>query len=248
MLADLLRQQGIASTLLGEHLQGAIGELPAAGMVRLMVAEEDHARAREVIERWEATAVDDPVQRPAPRRHLVWGLGGALIGAALCMVWLRAPTRELETDRNKDGIVDERWVHSSAGAPLESTYDRDFDGRMDVRVFYDTDGNASRSESDDDFDGVFETRNQLRLGDPLRSEVDTNGDKLIDLDISYRNGVIETTRYLQPLTGRPSRVEHLRLSRIVQVDRDTDQDGTLDLREHLDALGQITRTERLAAP
>lgn len=46
MLADLLRQQGIASTLLGEHLQGAIGELPAAGLVRLMVAEEDHETTR----------------------------------------------------------------------------------------------------------------------------------------------------------------------------------------------------------
>jgi hypothetical protein len=194
--------------------------------------------------------VVDPVQRPAPSssRHVVWGLVGLLIGVALCFAWLRAPTRELETDRNKDGIVDERWVYSSAGTPLESAYDRDFDGRMDFRVLYDTDGNASRSESDDDFDGVFESQHHLRFGDPVRSEVDTDGDGLIDLEVNFRNGVIETTRYLQPLTGRPSRVEHLHLSRIVQVDRDTDQDGTLDLREHLDALGQITRTERLAAP
>jgi hypothetical protein len=250
MLADLLRQQGIEATVLGEHLQGAIGELPSAGLIRLVVAEEDHARAREIIERWEATAVVDPVQRPAPSssRHLVWGLVGLLIGGALCFAWLRAPTRELEMDRNKDGIVDERWTSSPAGTPLDSAFDRDFDGRMDVRYFYDTGGMAVRSESDDDFDGVFESRHQLRFGEAVRSEVDTDGDKLVDLIVDYRNGVVETTSTLQPLTGKPTRVEHLRLGRLDHVDRDTDLNGTLDARDHYNALGQVTRTERLAAP
>jgi len=250
MLADLLRQQGIDATVMGEHLQGAVGELPAAGLIRLVVAEEDHARAREIIDRWEATAVDDPVQRPAPtpRRQLVWGLGGVLIGVALCFAWLRAPTGELEVDRNKDGIVDERWVYSSAGTALESHFDRNFDGRMDVRVFYDSGGMAIRSETDDDFDGVFESRHQLRFGDAVRSEVDTDGDQLVDLVVGYRNGVMETASYLQPRTGQPTRVEHMRLSRLDHVDRDTDLDGTLDTRDHYNALGQVTRTERLAAP
>lgn len=250
MLAHLLQQQGIEATVLGEHLQGAIGELPAAGLIRLMVTEEDHARAREIIDRWEATAVVDPVQRPAPSssRHVVWGLVGLLIGVALCLAWLRAPTREMEMDRNKDGIVDERWTYSPAGTPLEGAFDRNFDGRMDVRIFYDAEGMGVRSESDDDFDGTFESRHQLRFGDTVRSEVDTDGDKLVDLVVGYRNGVMETTSYLQPLTGQPTRIEHMRLSRLDHVDRDTDLDGTLDARDHYNALGQVTRTERLATP
>lgn len=250
MLAHLLQQQGIEATVLGEHLQGAIGELPAAGLVRLVVAEEDHARAREIIERWEATAVVDPVQRPAPSssRHVVWGLVGLLVGGALCFAWLRAPARELETDRNKDGIVDERWEYSLARAPLENTLDRNFDSRMDVRFFFDAQGDVTRSETDDDFDGVFESRHQFRFNESVRSEVDTDGDKLIDLVMDYRNGVLATASYLQPLTGQPTRIEHMRLSRLDHVDRDTDLDGTLDARDHYNALGQVTRTERLAAP
>ena len=250
MLADLLRQQGIEATVLGEHLQGAIGELPAAGLIRLVVAEEDHARAREIIERWEATAVVDPVQRPAPSssRHVAWGVVGLLVGGALCLAWLRAPTREMEMDRNKDGIADERWTLSPAGSALESHFDRNFDGRMDARFRYDTQGQVSEGESDDNFDGVFESHHRYRLGNPEQSEIDTDGDQLIDLVEGYRNGVLVKTSYLQPLTGQPTRVEHLRLGRLDHVDRDTDLDGTLDARDHHNALGQVTRTERLAAP
>ncbi|MBT9552373.1 MAG: DUF2007 domain-containing protein [Hydrogenophaga sp.] len=252
MLADLLRQQGIEATVLGEHLQGAIGELPAAGLIRLVVAEEDHARAREIIERWEATAVVDPVQRPAPSpsssRHVVWGLAGLLIGGALCLAWLRAPTRETERDHNQDGLTDERWTLSPAGSALESHFDRNFDGRMDARFRYDGQGQVSEGESDDDFDGVFESHHRYRLGNPVQSEIDTDGDRLIDQRLQYTHGVLDTVVTLQPRTGLPTRVEHLRLSRIDHVDRDTDLDGTLDLREHHNALGQVTRTERLATP
>ncbi|MGF6213401.1 DUF2007 domain-containing protein [Comamonas sp. 4034] len=53
VLQDVLRQHGIASHVQGEHLQGAIGELPAGNLVRLLVADGDFAAARRAVEEWE---------------------------------------------------------------------------------------------------------------------------------------------------------------------------------------------------
>jgi len=66
MLVDLLKQQGLSAEIHGEHLQGAIGELPAAGLVRLVVDEPDYAAAREVIERWETAQPAEVTKTPAP--------------------------------------------------------------------------------------------------------------------------------------------------------------------------------------
>lgn len=66
MLLDLLKQQGLSAEIHGEHLQGAIGELPAAGLVRLVVDEPDYAAARELIERWEAEQPAEATRTPAP--------------------------------------------------------------------------------------------------------------------------------------------------------------------------------------
>lgn len=60
VLQDVLRQHGIASHVQGEHLQGAIGELPAGNLVRLLVADGDFAAARRAVEEWErATPMDE---------------------------------------------------------------------------------------------------------------------------------------------------------------------------------------------
>ena len=56
-----LQQAGIDARIEGEYLQGGIGELPAAGNVRVIVDERDFAEARAVIADWEA--VDS---KPAP--------------------------------------------------------------------------------------------------------------------------------------------------------------------------------------
>jgi len=68
MLVDLLKQEGLHAHIHGEHLQGAMGELPAAGLVRLVIDEADHARARTLIERWESLQPAEPSEaRPRPR-------------------------------------------------------------------------------------------------------------------------------------------------------------------------------------
>ena len=49
-----LQQAGIEASIQGEFLQGGIGELPAAGNIRVMVDPKDEAEARLVIADWDA--------------------------------------------------------------------------------------------------------------------------------------------------------------------------------------------------
>lgn len=53
-----LQQAGIDARIEGEYLQGGIGELPAAGNVRVLVGEQDFEEARIVIAEWEAADSD----------------------------------------------------------------------------------------------------------------------------------------------------------------------------------------------
>lgn len=251
MLADVLKQEGIRAQVMGSYLPGALGELPAAGLVRLVVEDEDFDRARSVIERWEATQAPEPRQAAAaPDRRgspWSWGLGGLVLGAGLCLAALRAPVQDGGIDHNGDGVLDERWTYSLAGVALGAEVDRNFDRRTDLRLRYNLDGELAVEERDDDFDGQFETRTTFRMNQAQRTEADTDGDRMIDAVTHYTHGVASRLASLDPRSGAPTRVEHLRLGRLERVERDTDLDGVLDLREHYNALGQITRTERIGA-
>ncbi len=252
MLADVLKQEGIAAQVMGGFLPGALGELPAAGLVRLVVEEEDFDRARAVIDRWESTQVNEPTQNAAiPARRSspwLWALGGLVVGAGLCFAWLRVPVHQAELDHNRDGLIDERWEYSLAGAAVSAEVDRNFDRKFDLRFQYDEHGDLSHSEGDDDFDGIFESRTTYLMNQPQQSEADSDGDRLVDLTSTFAHGVLKSVQYLEPRSGRATRVEMYKLGRLDTVERDTDLDGVLDIREHYSALGQVTRTERLPRP
>jgi hypothetical protein len=85
MIADLLRQEGIAGLVQGEYLQGAVGGLPAAGLVRVVVDDDDFDRARAVIDGWLAAQVaDEPRRAPsavAAAAQWSWFAAGLLVGA-----------------------------------------------------------------------------------------------------------------------------------------------------------------------
>ena len=49
MLISMLHSEGITAHLQGAHLLGAIGELPAFGLLGLMVNDEHASRARELV-------------------------------------------------------------------------------------------------------------------------------------------------------------------------------------------------------
>ncbi|MDP3690603.1 DUF2007 domain-containing protein [Bradyrhizobium sp.] len=87
MLQDLLQQERIAAFVHGEHLQGAIGELPAAGLVRVEVNDADYEMARAVVARWEAQQPREaPAPAAAPASRLPAFLMGLAVGVALCLL------------------------------------------------------------------------------------------------------------------------------------------------------------------
>ncbi|VXC79217.1 conserved hypothetical protein [Pseudomonas sp. 8Z] len=54
LLVDMLASEGVAAHLHGQHLAGAVGELPACGLLGLMVGDADAERARMLIAEYNA--------------------------------------------------------------------------------------------------------------------------------------------------------------------------------------------------
>lgn len=52
LVKGLLENAGIACHVSGEYLQGGIGELPASGLIRVLVNEQDYVQASGIIAGW----------------------------------------------------------------------------------------------------------------------------------------------------------------------------------------------------
>jgi hypothetical protein len=71
LLLGLLHQQGLQAWLLGEQLLGGVGELPALGLLRLVVDEVDLPVAEALLRDWEtATPLPEPEPDWAPQPRL----------------------------------------------------------------------------------------------------------------------------------------------------------------------------------
>jgi hypothetical protein len=242
MLADLLEQQGITAHIHGEALQGAIGELPAAGLVRLVVDDEDYASARAAIERWERQQADEtprPQSQARGSRALPAFVLGVLVGATALYAAYRTPVTTEGIDYDRDGVLDEQYTYSPNGTLLKMEADRNLDHKVDYIAHYDRHGVIAWAEADDDFNGTFETRLTFRDGNVQTMEVDNDGDGLPDVRTRYDNGVPQTVEQLDPHSGLPLRIEHYKLGKLLYVDVDTDRDGRLDTRLTYSATGEV---------
>ncbi|MEO4047550.1 DUF2007 domain-containing protein [Pseudomonas sp. CAU 1711] len=56
LLVGMLASEGVDAHLAGRHLLGAVGELPALGLLGLLVEDEDAERARRLIAAYNAAA------------------------------------------------------------------------------------------------------------------------------------------------------------------------------------------------
>jgi hypothetical protein len=247
MLRDLLRQQGFSTEIHGEHLQGAIGELPAAGLVRLVVDDDDYPAARAVIDRWEA---EQPAEAPKPMTATRSGgwprfAIGLAIGVGATWAFHRTPTTVDGVDHNHDGVLDEKWTYAASGALLRTEIDRNLDGKVDYDTHHDRRGVVESAEADDNFDGIFETRMRFRDGNVELYEVDTDGDGIADRRSHFASGVLTTTDIVNPATGLPLRVEYYRLGVLIKADVDTDKDGVLDTRFFYTPLGEVSSSEKI---
>jgi hypothetical protein len=248
MVLDLLKQQGLAGRVDGEYLQGAVGELPAGGLVRVVVMDdEDAPAARRVIAEFEAAQPAETTPPPSRSRggtsRLGWASLGALLGVLATLAALHTPRTQDGVDHDRDGVLDERWTLGATGRLLRVDEDRNLDHRIDAISRYDRFGLLADGESDDDFDGHFETRLRFRAGQVESSEVDADGDGYAELRFAYRDGVPDTMSVVNPSTGWPLRVEHYRFGLLTEAEVDTDRDGRLDTRLRYDPLAEVVARE-----
>jgi Putative prokaryotic signal transducing protein len=247
MLVDLLKQEGITAYIRGEHLQGALGEMPAAGLVRLEIDESEFAQARSLIERWDAVQPSENTTSTVQKKSngFLWMLMGIIVGFGSCYAFYRLPTNTDDIDHNGDGIVDERWIQSASGSGLSYESDRNFDGKVDLIGQYNKHGAMDSAESDENFDGVFETKTQYTNGNPSVGEVDTDADGFHDLVVRYTHGALSSQEYISPISGKKLIVEYFALGKLMSSEVDTNKDGTLDKRHTFDNIGELKSTEEI---
>ena len=257
MLVDLLKQQNIEAFIRGEHLQGAIGELPAMGVLQIEVAEHDVEEATRFLNDWddsnegsverdrEIKDRNDTKPRKRFPRMALSVFGGLVVGALVTTAWFRVPANADSLDNNGDYKPDAFWTFSPAGLPLKLEQDRNFDGRIDEISTFNARGQYEETKSDDDFNDVFETTVRYENNAFAMTLTDRDGDGFPEVRAFYRFGLINVVEFVSPSTQKAVRVTHFRLSYADYADIDTDNDGVLDTREKYSLLGDIVSKEKL---
>ena len=59
IIKHLLERAGLQTTILGEYLQGGIGEIAASGLLKVMVNETDYDEAKSIIQAWDEAEWDE---------------------------------------------------------------------------------------------------------------------------------------------------------------------------------------------
>ncbi len=248
MVLHMLKQQGIAGRIDGEYLAGGAGDLPAMGLVRVMVDEADVTRAREIIREWErrqpATAERQiPVVRSRPRTVLA-GLVGAVIGGGV--VWLGLQPGKLESrDYDGDGRPEETYFFTSGGVIERVEFDRNGDGRSDAVQTFDLLANPARRRSDRDFDGHLEMDTEFEKGSPARLTVTPAGAAHPEYRERYTDGVLSSAEYLDASTGALRKTVAFLHGWPTSAQIDTDGDGWLETEHVYDRIGEIVSTRTL---
>lgn len=240
MILHLLQGAGIEGQVLGEHLQSGVGELPAVGLVRVVVADDREAEARDIIDEWERTqppAPAAPVAASAQWPRVALGfLAGGFCGAFIVWWALRTPIGQYTEDYDRNGIVD-AVVRHAGPITTEMAFDRNEDGRHDMRVEYDHRGLMTKMPQDDDFDGRFELTSFFHKEVVARTEWDRDGDGSPDMTCRYELGVITECQF-RDVMGRVVKRESYTAGIRTRVELDTDADGTFDVSRELDWMGE----------
>lgn len=88
IVAGLLKANGIETHVGGDYLQGAMGEIGAAGFNNVHVEDEDLYPARQVITEYETSGREVPTKESdesKPNSYARWFL---LVVAVLTLIWL----------------------------------------------------------------------------------------------------------------------------------------------------------------
>jgi len=246
MILNLLEVAGLHGRINGELLQGGMGELPASGVVSVVVDDEDYWAAREVLVNWERQQViDGLVDDPAivstgtlKSRFSAW-LIGVLCGMTVMMAYFQTPITNEGVDYNGDGRLDQKWF-SVDGRMSKVEKDSNFDGKIDAISYFDRKGLIKETAYDQDFDGTFETQLYFHNGNMISQLTDTTGDGLIDLKVRLQNGIVETVSFIDVETHKPIKIQYFDAFKLKSADVDTNGDGVMNRRFEYDEIENIS--------
>jgi len=233
MIVHLLERSEINARIIGEYLQGGVGELPATGNIRVVVEPGDAVAAREIITEWEADQSAEPPEpprgnRPSPYTGFVAFLAGAGIASAFLLWAYNSPVKTYTADYNRDGQTDE-WVYWRGETVSTVDVDRNHDGSIDAKFNYSPRNSVEKAEFDNDFDGTFEYVSDYKYAQPYLDEIDVDGDGQPDRQHHYVNGVLTRIDMFIPSTGivRKSQTYENGV-KLHEARWDSDNDGVLD--------------------
>ena len=206
-----LGNAGIHAEVFDEATASVTPHIAFASGIRLMVADEDVARSREILGLRTAMRTE-----PAIRRSGIPWWAFAVAGVAVFTLLIQAihersarplADESVEVDRNEDGKTDQRIDYKN-GAISKIWIDNNFDSRWDVRSEYEKDI-IVLTEADLNFDGDFDsttkyqhgirveetirdgakgktiTRHTFRKGVLSHTQQDTDGNGILNLTIDY---------------------------------------------------------------
>lgn len=233
MIVHLLERSGIEAKIMGEHLQGGVGELPAHGNVRVVVDPNDAAQSKSLISEWEAEQKEDP-PTPAHESHkkgysvLIAFLGGAGIASAFLLWAYNSPVSTFTADYNRDGETDE-WVYWRGETVSKVEMDRNHDGEVDTKYTYSRRNSVEKGEFDNDFDGTFEYVSEYKYAQPHIDEIDVDGNEESDRRYHYVDGVLTKIEMFRSSTRvvRKSQTYKNGVS-LIEARWDSNNDGVLD--------------------
>lgn len=271
LLQDALTQEGFAPRVDGGYLQGALGELPAGGLIRLVIPDEEYSDARAFVMEWEkqqrssggaegvsdeddAESVGDAqgasthspptgINKPGRKQWALPLLIGLALGVGASVFYFRAPVSSETVDHNDDGVPDETWTYSPSGVVQSGSMDRNLDGKIDAIAKYGRKGELTDISSDDDFDGFFETMALYSNGSAVVDRIDSNADGVADVVWSFRHDVPVKSEIINPATNLPLRVSYWNLGVLQRADIDSDKNGVLDTRITYSPLAEELKRE-----
>ncbi len=240
MICDLLARAGISARVDGEFLAGAGGDLPLGSSIKVRVAAERAAEARDVIDEWEKAQPADPATAaPQPRglmRGPLWFFLGGICGAWFAYLGLNTPVSEDGMDYDGDGDYEISYRYAGK-KPTLTEYDRDNDGQTDARWRFDSHGLENVFESDDDFDGKFEWQYEVADGAFVSGARDADGDGKPELATRYSHGVLRSTDVFDAAGSRVVAREFYAGDRVTFTELDRDGDGNFEQRVDFDRYG-----------
>lgn len=268
LVADLLNGNDIFAQVRGGQMQGAVGEAPAMGNVKVWVHDEDYERGRELIEQWQNASISDDGfekddentdYRHKPKsvsyfKNAVIFAGGAILALAAQKYWPgnlnMSPTLTdtgavFKIDVDYDGNDDQIFYYDNYGVITEFHMDQNFDGEVDAITRYDSRGLAESAKVDFDFDGRYETNEEYENGMLKKSESDFDNDGYYEMTYLYHNGQASEGYLNKSSFGSPKKYQKFEKGRLIYAKLDEDGDGKYDVEYYYDDVEEVKSKNNL---